>query len=77
MPISSPQDGYLVLTYQMSKTASDVTFTVQCDDVPDGDSWVTVTMVIIQSDQGTHWLITVRDTVPLAGHPHTASCVCK
>ena len=65
----SPQGGYLTLTYRKTTQAADVTYSVLSSDSPNG-IWEPVTTVTSQSDQGTYTLVTVRDTVPLAGHPH-------
>jgi hypothetical protein len=69
LPTPSPQGGYLTLTYHKNKTATDVTYTVQASDSLTGNSWNPATTVTSQTDQGTYWLVTVRDTVPSAGHP--------
>jgi hypothetical protein len=67
MPTVAQQDGYLTLTYRKNKTATDVTYTVQAVDDLTGNVWAPATSVVSQTDQGDHWLITVRDTVPYAG----------
>ena len=69
LPTASPQGGYLMLTYQKNKQAADVIYTVQSSDSLTG-IWATATTVTAQSDQGTYTLVTVRDTVPQARHPH-------
>ena len=69
LPSVSPQGGYLTLTYRQNKSASDVAYTVQASDSPNG-TWTTASTVTSQSDQGAYTLVTVRDMVPLAGHPH-------
>ena len=67
MPAVAQQAGYLTLTYRKSKTATDVTYTVQAaGDLTEG-TWAPATTVLSQTDQGDHWLVTVRDTVPYAG----------
>ena len=70
LPIASPQNGYLTLTYRQNKSATDVTYSAQSADSLDSNSWVPATTVLSQTDEGTYWLVTVRDTVPLAAHPH-------
>ena len=67
LPSASPQGGYLTLTYRRNKAATDVTYTVQSSDVLKG-TWTTATTVTSQTDHGTYTLVTVRDTVPVAGH---------
>ena len=67
LPTVAQQDGYLTLTYRKNKTATDVTYTVQAADSLDGETWAPATTVLSQTDQGDHWLVTVRDTVPYAG----------
>ena len=69
LPGASVQNGYLTLTYRKNKLADDVTYTVQAGDSLTIDSWTTVTSVLSQTDEGSHWLVTVRDSVPQAGHP--------
>ena len=73
LPTISRQAGYLALTYRKSKTAGDVTFTVQAADSLTGAAWAPATTVLSQSDPtpggGSYWLVTVRDNVALATHP--------
>jgi len=69
LPTASPQNGYLTLSYRKNKTATDVTYVVQAIDELSGNSWVPATTVVSQIDQGDHWQVTVRDTVPYAGQP--------
>ena len=73
LPTSSRQAGYLTLTYRKSKTASDVTYTVQAADTLSGNTWAPATNVLSQTDPapggGSYWLVTVRDNVPFATHP--------
>lgn len=69
MPGASVQNSYLTLTYRKNKLADDVTYTVQADDSLTFDNWITVTTVLSQTDEGSHWLVTVQDSVPQAGHP--------
>ena len=68
LPTVSPQNGYLTLTYRKNKQATDMAYTVQAADSLNSNSWTPATTVTSQSDQGTYTLVTVRDTVPLAGH---------
>ena len=68
LPTISPQAGYLTLTYRKSKLATDVTYTVRATDSLTANSWITATTVLSQIDEGGYWLVTVRDTVPYAGH---------
>ena len=74
LPTMTQQDGYLALTYRKSKTATDVTYTVQAADTLDGNAWAPATTVLSQTDPtpggGSYWLVTVRDTVPYAGQAH-------
>ena len=73
LPTASRHAGYLTLTYRKSKTASDVTYTVQAADSLVTSSWTPATAVLSQTDPtqggGSNWLVTVRDTVPTSGHP--------
>ncbi len=73
LPNTTPQNGYLTLTYRQSKTASDVTYTVQASDSLSSNSWTPATTVLSQTDPtpggGSYWLVTVRDSVPYATHP--------
>jgi len=67
LPTSTRQDGYLALTYRKNKTATDVTYTVQAADALTGNAWAPATTVVSQTDGGSYWLVTVRDSVPYAG----------
>ena len=70
LPTASLLDGYLALTYRKSKQATDVTYAVQaCDSLTD-NNWNPATTVASQSDEGSYWLVTVRDNVPYAGIPN-------
>ena len=73
LPTSSSQAGYLTLTYRKSKTASDVTYTVQAADILTSNAWASAATVLSQTDPtpggGSYWLVTVRDNVPYASHP--------
>lgn len=69
LPTATPHEGYLTLTYRKNKRAADVTFTVLASDSLSGNGWNEATSVISQTDEGDYWLVTVRDTVPQAGHP--------
>ena len=69
LPTVSLQNGYLTLSYRKNKTATDVTYVVQVLDDLSGNSWVPATTVVSQIDQGDHWQVTMRDTVPYAGQP--------
>ena len=73
LPNTLRQNGYLTLTYRQSKTASDVTYTVQASDSLSSNSWTPATTVLSQTDPtpggGSYWLVTVRDNVPYATHP--------
>jgi hypothetical protein len=51
-------------------SAAVVLLNVQATDALDGENWQAATTVISQSDEGSYWQITVRDTVPLAVRPH-------
>lgn len=70
MPTSSIQSGYLTLKYRRSKIATDITYSVQANDLPGANNWGPANLVISQSDQGEYWLVTVRDSVPAAEYPH-------
>ena len=48
----------------------DVIYTVQAADSLDSDNWQPATTVLSLTDEGTYWLLTVRNTVPLAENPH-------
>ena len=67
MPTASQSEGYLTLTYRKSKTATDVTYTVQAADDLTNNAWTPATSVVSQTDQGDHWLVTVKDIVPYTG----------
>jgi alpha-tubulin suppressor-like RCC1 family protein len=69
LPTTSREAGYLTLTYRQNKTASDVTYTVQAADSLTSNAWAPATTVLSQTDQGDHWMVTVRDNVPYATHP--------
>jgi hypothetical protein len=73
LPSTSREAGYLTLTYRQSKTASDVTYTVQAADSLTSSSWTPAATVLSQTDPtpggGSYWLVTVRDNVPYASHP--------
>jgi hypothetical protein len=69
LPVTGMAEGYLTLTYRQSKQATDVTYTVEAGDALAAGSWAPATQVLSQSDAGDHWLVTVRDLVPMAGHP--------
>jgi len=70
LPTASLLDGYLILTYRKSKQTTDVTYAVQAGDSLTDDNWNPATTVLSQSDEGSYWLVTVRDNVPYAGNPH-------
>ena len=70
LPSISPQDGYLTLTYRKNKQATDVSYVAQATDSLTGNNWTPATALISQTDEGTYWLVTVRDTVPYAGYPY-------
>jgi alpha-tubulin suppressor-like RCC1 family protein len=63
LPTLSSDSGYLTLTYRKNKQATDLSFTVQAGSDLEEDSWDAVTEVVSQSDEGDHWLVTVRDNV--------------
>ena len=48
-------------------------YTVRAADDLAADTWIPVTTVLSQTDptlgEGSYWLVTVRDSVPYAGHP--------
>jgi hypothetical protein len=69
LPTISQQGGYLTLTCRKNKQAADVTTTVQVGDSLIGNNWSTASTVVSQTDAGNFWLVTVRDTVTMAGHP--------
>jgi len=73
LPTTARQSGYLTLTYRKSKTASDVTYTVQAADSLTSNAWAPAATVLSQTDPtpggGSYWLVTVRDNVPFATHP--------
>jgi len=69
LPSATPQDGYLTLTFRKNKQAVDLTYTVQASDTLADDNWGEAATVVSQTDEGDHWLVTVRDSVPQAGHP--------
>jgi len=73
LPTTASQTGYLTLTYRQSKTANDVTYTVQATDTLSSNAWAPATTVLSQTDPtpggGSYWLVTVRDNVPYASYP--------
>ena len=69
LPTFSAQSDYLSLTYRKNKQAEDLIYTVQASDSLMDDDWTTVTTVLSQTDEGSHWFVTVRDSVPKAEHP--------
>ncbi|MEI6675734.1 MAG: SUMF1/EgtB/PvdO family nonheme iron enzyme [Verrucomicrobiota bacterium] len=68
LPTTASQAGYLTLTYRQSKTANDVSYTVQTTDTLSSNAWAPAATVLAQTDPtpggGTYWLVTVRDNVP-------------
>ena len=69
LPRAAIQGGYLTLTYRKNKQATDLTYTVQAGDSIGEGSWTLAPTVVEQTDAGDYWLVTVRDNVPIAGHP--------
>jgi alpha-tubulin suppressor-like RCC1 family protein len=69
LPTQARQDGYLTLTYRKSKQATDVTYTVLAADSLTNADWIPATTILSQADEGSHWLITIRDNVPIAAQP--------
>jgi hypothetical protein len=64
--------GYLTLTYRQAKAATDLHYVPQCSNLALGD-WQPATHELSRIDPtpggGDHWLVTVRDNVPMAGNP--------
>jgi sulfur carrier protein ThiS len=69
LPTVATQDGYLKLTYRKNKQATDLVFTVQAGNSLVEANWSTAETVISQTDEGSHWLITARDSETMADHP--------
>jgi hypothetical protein len=69
LPFSGATNGYLTLTYRRNKQATDLTYTVQAGELVSVGDWSPATTVVFQSDEADHWLITVRDNVPMLDHP--------
>lgn len=69
IPTLSRQNGYLTLIYRKNKLATDMTYTVQAADSPSGNPWTAATTLLSQTDAGTYWMVTIRDSLPYAGHP--------
>jgi hypothetical protein len=75
LPTPTRQDGYLTLTYRKSKQATDVTYTVLAADSLTNADWIPATTILSQADEGSHWLITIRDNVPIAAQPRRFMCL--
>ena len=73
LPIVTPQQGHLTLTYRKNKTADDVTYTVQSSDSLSDNSWSPATTVLSEYDPtpggGSYWLVTVQDAALVTEKP--------
>lgn len=58
-------DRYLTITYRKSKLATDLTYQAEAGDSMLPGDWVPVAIVVSETDQGDHLLMTVRDSVPI------------
>ena len=47
-----------------------MTYAVQAGDSLTDENWNPATTVLSQPDEGSYWLVTVRDNVPYAENPH-------
>jgi hypothetical protein len=66
-PATKEEAGYLTLTYRKNKDATDVTFVVEGRSGLTIGNWdATGITEIASEDKGDHWLITVRDAVPMS-----------
>jgi PKD repeat protein len=66
----SQQEGYLCLTYRQSKSATDVTYTVEaCSDLKLRDWSSAGPVELSREDKGEYWEVTVRDVVPISNAP--------
>ena len=65
MPFVGEEAGYLTLTFRQNKEAADIDFIVEAGDHL--DSLIPGGVEISRVDGGDHWIVTVRDTVPVAG----------
>lgn len=69
MPFVGEQEGCLIFTYRMSKSAGDVTFTVQASDSLTSPNWSSVATVPSLEDKGAYWLVRVSDSKPFSNQP--------
>ncbi|MBN8458578.1 MAG: cadherin-like beta sandwich domain-containing protein [Verrucomicrobia bacterium] len=63
--VSDGPAAYLTLTFRKSKLATDVTYQAEAGDSLGPETWEPASVVVSQVDQGDHWLVTVRDSVPI------------
>ena len=64
LPACATAAGYLTVTYQQSKTATDVTLDVEASD--DLVNWSSAGLIeTSRIDRGTYWEVTVQDAIPL------------
>jgi alpha-tubulin suppressor-like RCC1 family protein len=61
MPTIGEQGGSLTFTYRMSKSATDITFTVQASDTLTTPDWTSVATTPVLEDKGNYWLVKVTD----------------
>lgn len=69
LPTPGSSAGYLTLTYRRNKLATDLTYTVQAGESLTDPAWSPAATVVTQTDEGDYWQVTIRDNVPIAGHP--------
>jgi hypothetical protein len=66
LPSADKQGGYLTLTYRQNKGTTDLTFTPQASSSPSGSWSADGLEETAREDNGTYWLVTVRDNTPIA-----------
>ena len=68
LPYTGEHDGYMTLTYRKNKHATNFTYIVQASGTLLENDWIQASSVVSTIDAGDHWLVTVQDNVPQAGH---------
>jgi len=64
LPVTTPTNGYLTLTYRENKQATDLLFAVQACSVLTSNTWSSVGLAeISRADCNTWWRVIVRDGV--------------
>ena len=63
LPTPGEDAGYLTLTFRQNKLAYDIDFSVEvCSEM---GGWNTAGAEVSRTDGGDHWIVTVRDSVPI------------